>query len=59
MSGRDAQNPYMMIRPNDPGAEIVQLVIEYYRSHRNTFNSTEATNVGTTVTSILNGTYKV
>jgi hypothetical protein len=59
MSKRDAQNPYTPTRANDPGAELIQLVIDYVRSHRSQFSSTEATNVGATVTSILNGTFKI
>lgn len=58
---RDPQNPYTgtSIRANDPGSELIQWVINYYRGHRNEFSSTEATNIGSAVTSILNGTYKV
>lgn len=59
--GGDAQNPYTgtSTRPNDPGSEVVQLVMDWARSHRNALTSTEATNVGTAVTSILNGTYHI
>lgn len=58
---RDPQNPYTGTSnlANDPGTELVQWVINFYRTHRNQFSSTEATNIGTAVTSILNGTYKV
>jgi hypothetical protein len=62
MSGqtsRDPSNPYPATKPNDPGEELVAKVIEYYRNHRGQFSSTEATNIGTAVTNILNGTNKV
>lgn len=59
MSKRDPQNPYTTLRANDPGAELVQVVIDWYRSHRSTFTSTEATNIGAAITNILNGTNKV
>ena len=58
-TNRDATNPYTPTKPNDCAAELVQMVIEFYRTHRSGFNSTEATNVGTAVTNILNGTNKV
>lgn len=59
--GRDPQNPYTgtNTRANDPGSELVQLVVDWYRSHRAVLSGTEATNIGTAVTSILNGTFKV
>jgi len=56
---KDPMNVYTMARANDPGTELVQLVIDFYRNHRGTFTSTEATNIGTEVTNILNGTHKV
>ncbi len=58
---RDPQNPYTgtSSRANDAGGELIQRVIDWYRGHRNEFTSTEATNIGAAVTSILNGTYKI
>jgi hypothetical protein len=59
MAKREPQNPYTPTRANDASSELVQIIIEYYRSHRAQFTTTEATNVGAVVTSILNGTYRV
>ena len=56
---KEACNPYIATKGNDPAEELVQKVIEFYRSHRGQFTATEATNVGTAVTNILNGTNKV
>ncbi len=58
-SKRDPLNPYTPTKGNDSSAELVQLIVEFYRSHRGQFSSTEATNIGTAVTNILNGTNKV
>ena len=58
-SQKDAQNPYSVAKANDAGGELIDIVIEFYRGHRKQFSSTEATNIGNTVTSILNETYKV
>ena len=52
---KDPANPYIAINKqagNDPGQEIVQFVIDWYRGHRNLLSSTEATNIGTAVTNI-------
>lgn len=59
--GRDPQNPYTGTnsKANDAGTELIQIIVDWYRGHRNQLTSTEATNIGTAVTSILNGTYKV
>ena len=60
MAAREPQNPYVATNgSNDAGSELVQLVINYYRGHRSEFTPTMATNVGTAVTNILNGTNKV
>lgn len=56
---KEAANVYTIARANDPGSELIQLVIEFYRARRNTFTSTEATNIGNEVTNILNGTHKI
>lgn len=58
-STKDPLNNYASTRPNDPGVDLVQVVIDWYRGHRNTFSSTEATNIGTAITNVLNGTSKV
>lgn len=58
-NNREPSNPYIPTVGNDPAAELVQLVITFYRGHRSAFNSTQATNVGTAVTNILNGTNPV
>ncbi len=55
----DPQNPYIGASTNDPGAELTQKVIEWYRGHRALLNSTQQTNVINAITSILNGTFKV
>lgn len=55
----DPQNPYSVTTSNDAGAELVDLVIKWYRGHRNGLNSTQQTNVINAVTSILNNTFKV
>jgi len=59
MAGKDSQNPYAPTRANDPAMQLIQLVIDWARANRNVVTSTEATNIGTYVTSILNGTYKI
>ncbi len=59
MSNKDPQNPYTASTSNDEGSHLVQLVIDWYRGHRNTLNSTQQTNVVNAITSILNGTFKV
>lgn len=56
---KDPINPYPETKPNDPGTELIQHVIDFARTHRNQFTSTEATNIGTQVTNILNGTVKI
>lgn len=56
---RDPQNPYSVTTSNDAGAELVDLVVSWYRSHRNLLNATQQTNVINAITSILNGTFKV
>ena len=56
---RDSYNQYPPTKANDYGTELVQIIIEFMRSHRNCFTSTEATNIGTEVTAILNGTHKI
>ncbi len=56
---KDPANQYPPTKANDQGTELIQIVIEFARSHRNTFTSTEATNIGTEVTAILNGSHKV
>ena len=59
MATRDPQNNYPPLKANDAGTELMDLIIQFYRGHRAAFNSTEATNIGTAVVNILNGTNKV
>jgi len=56
---RDSYNQYPPTKANDYGTELVQIVIEFMRSHRNAFTSTEATNIGNEIINILNGTHKI
>lgn len=56
---KDAMNNYTATKGNDAAQEVVQLVIDWYRGHRGQLTSTQATNVGTAVTNVLNGTNKV
>ena len=58
-TGRDPMNPYLATKGNDPAMQLVQLVIDWYRGHRNQINSTEADNVGTAIVAILKNTYNV
>ena len=53
---KEPSNPYT---GSAVASELVQIVLEFYKTHRNQFTATEATNIGTTVTNILNGTNKV
>lgn len=55
----DPQNPYTPTGANDPAAELVQLVINWYRGHRNLLTSTQQTNVITAITNVLSGSNKV
>ena len=60
MSSKDPQNPYSGGGgSNDKGAELVEIVIDWFRAHRNMLTSTQQTNVITAITGILNGTFKV
>lgn len=59
MSKRDPSNPYVQTKANDQAVELVQVVIDWYRSHRNQISASEATNVGAAITNILNGTNRV
>lgn len=56
---KEASNQYTSTKANDAGADLVQIVIEYYRGRRGQFTNTEATNIGTEITAILNGSHKV
>jgi len=59
MSGKDPQNPYIVMTANDKGHDLVQLVVDWYRANRNVLTSTQQTNVITAITNVLNGTNKV
>lgn len=56
---RDGMNQYPPSKANDQGTELIELVINFYRGRRGQFTSTEATNIGTEVTAILNGSHPV
>lgn len=56
---KDPFNQYPPLKANDQGTVLVQLVIDWYRGHRGEFTSTEATNIGTAIVNVLNGTTKV
>lgn len=55
----DPQNPYSTVTTNDLGAEVVQLVINWYRGNRNSLSSAQQSAVITAVTGVLNGSLKV
>lgn len=59
MANREPQNQYAATMANDLAAELVQIVITFYRGHRGVFNSTQITNITAEITNILNGTHKV
>lgn len=56
---KDPYNLYTPTKGNDQGVILIQMVIDWYRGHRGEFSGIEATNIGTEVTNILNGTHKV
>jgi hypothetical protein len=56
---KDAMNPYTPTVGNDAAEELVQHVVEFYRSHRGQFTATQTTNICTAITAILNQTVKV
>ena len=59
MAHRDPQNPYTVTTTNDPGAELTEAVMVWYRTHRNALTSAQQTAVITAITGILNGSFKV
>jgi hypothetical protein len=56
---KDSLNPYTVNTANDKGAELTQLVINWYRGNRNSLNSAQQTAVINAITSILNNTFRV
>lgn len=52
-------NPYAPVTTNDPGADVVQKVMDWYRGNRNVLTSGQQTAVITAITGVLNGTLKV
>lgn len=57
--GADPMNPYAPVTTNDPGADVVQKVMDWYRGNRNVLTSGQQTAVITAITGVLNGTLKV
>ena len=59
MSSKDPLNPYTETLGNDPAYQLVQIVMEWYRTHRHQITATQTTNITTAITAILNETVKV
>lgn len=56
---KDAQNPYATITTNDAAAELTQIVVDWYRGHRNLLTTGQQSAAITAITGVLNGTFKV
>lgn len=52
-------NPYQPVTVNDLGTEVTQVVVDWYRGHRNVLTSAQQSAVITAITGVLNGTLKV
>lgn len=55
----DPMNPYQPVTVNDLGTEVTQVVVDWYRGHRNVLTSAQQSAVITAITGVLNGTLKV
>lgn len=55
----DSMSPYNTVTANDLGGSLVEVVMAWYRSNRNSLSAAQQTAVITAITGILNGTFKV
>lgn len=57
---KEPANTYTPTRGNDAGAEVVQIVLEWFRGKNNvSFTSGEVTNITTAIQNILNRTSRI
>lgn len=59
MANKDPQNQLAATVANDKSVELMQIVIDWYRSNRSVLTSTQVTNLTTEIGNVLNGTHKV
>lgn len=57
--GSDPMSPYVPVTVNDLGEELTEVVMQWYRGHRNVLSAAQQSAVITAITGILNGTLKV